>query len=346
MDQRSHIPHLSIVLLLVVAFSLSTRLVTFEMQRESGTSAKSILVMLLGDSRRLFANHFFIKADEYFHAGYYPSIFDQAAGAQKGDGSALATGAATGDAYAGEVEWMHGPQDWIERFSRNFFPSEHVHLDAEDHDHNGDGKPDHAAENHDSHDHDGDGVPDHAAADHAPTGAEAHGHDHGHEQGAAPESEGSEMREILPWLRIAAELDPNREETYVTGAYWLRKRMNRVAEAEVFLREGMRANPKSYALAYELARIYDEHHQDVRRARNLYQLALRYWNDSQRLAPEPDRFLLAQILGQLADLERRAGNSGCAVELLRQLKLISPHPDGVEKLIRETESGGAPARQP
>lgn len=328
------------MLLLVAAFSLSTRLLTFEMQRESGASAKSILVMLLGDSRRLFANHFFIKADEYFHAGYYPSIFDQAAVAQKGAGSALATGAATGDAHAGEVDWMHEPKDWIERFSRNFFPSEHVHLDGEDHDHDGDGVPDHAAKDH----------ADDATADHNPTSAEAHSHDHGddhgHDHGAAPESEGSEMREILPWLRIAAELDPNREETYVTGAYWLRKRMNRVAEAEAFLREGIRANPKSYALAYELARIYDEHHQDARRARNLYQLALRYWNDSQRLAPEPDRFVLAQILGQLADLERRAGNARRAVELLRELKLISPYPDAVEKLIRETESGGTPARQP
>jgi tetratricopeptide (TPR) repeat protein len=154
------------------------------------------------------------------------------------------------------------------------------------------------------------------------------------------------MREILPWLRIAAELDPNRVETYVTGAYWLRKRMDRVPEAEAFLRDGMRANPKSPALAYELARIYDEHHQDANRARNLYQLALRYWNDSQRLAPEPDYFLLAQILGQFATLERRAGNIPRAVALLRELKKFSPHPDGVEQLIREVESTPPSASQP
>jgi len=328
-DQRSHIPHLAIALLLVVAFSLSTRLLTFELQREAGTPAKSILVLLLGDSRRLFANHFFIKADEYFHAGYYPSIFDQAAVAKKGGGSAVATGAVTGDAHAGEVEWMHAPQDWIERFSRNFFPSEHVHLDALE----------------DDHDHDGDGVPDHAAADHAEAGAEPHDHDHGHAHGAAPEDEGSSMREILPWLRIAAELDPNRIETYVTSAYWLRKRMNRVAEAEAFLRDGLRANPKSYALAYELARIHDEHHHDAGRARNLYQLALRYWNDTQRLAPEPDHFTLAQILGQFATFERRAGNPNRAVELLRELKLISPHPNAVEQLIQDVLAGKPPASE-
>jgi len=32
---------------------------------------------LLGDGRRLFANHFFIMADVYFHSGYYPSVFDR-----------------------------------------------------------------------------------------------------------------------------------------------------------------------------------------------------------------------------------------------------------------------------
>ena len=34
----------------------------------------------MGDSRQLFANHFFTKADVYFHSGYYPSVFDQAIG--------------------------------------------------------------------------------------------------------------------------------------------------------------------------------------------------------------------------------------------------------------------------
>ena len=31
---------------------------------------------LLGDSRRMFANSFYVKADEYYHSGYYPTIFD------------------------------------------------------------------------------------------------------------------------------------------------------------------------------------------------------------------------------------------------------------------------------
>src|SRR5438034_2728201 len=30
----------------------------------------------VGEGRKLFANHFYVKADVYFHSGYYPSIFD------------------------------------------------------------------------------------------------------------------------------------------------------------------------------------------------------------------------------------------------------------------------------
>jgi tetratricopeptide (TPR) repeat protein len=311
-NRPSHIPHLLLVLLLIMAFSLSARLITEELTREPEHGSQSLTVMLLGDSRRLFANHFFSKADEYFHAGYYPSIFDQAAVANKGGGSAVATGAITGDAHAGEVEWQREPRDWIERFSRNFFPSEHMHLDEMD---GGD------------HDHD-------------------HGHGHAHDHAGTQTNDGSAMREILPWLRISAELDPNRIETYVTGAFWLRKRMNRVAEAEEFVRDGLRANPKSYALVYELARIQEEHHRNVGRARNLYQLALRYWDESQRLAPEPDHFLLAQILGQLATLERRTGNPARAVELLRELRKISPNPAGIDQLIRDTEAGKPPITAP
>jgi tetratricopeptide (TPR) repeat protein len=150
------------------------------------------------------------------------------------------------------------------------------------------------------------------------------------------------MREILPWLRISAELDPNREETYITGAYWLRKRMNRVREAEEFLRDGMRANPRSYALTFELARIYDEHHNDPVRARNLFGLSLRYWDQSQLLAPEPDLFVRAQILGQYARLEQREGDAERAVTLLQELRKISPHPASIDELIRKAREGNPP----
>ena len=51
--------------------------------------------------------------------------------------------------------------------------------------------------------------------------------------------EGGNEREILPWLRLSAELDPQRVETYTVAAYWLRA-VGKMVEAEHFLREGLR----------------------------------------------------------------------------------------------------------
>ena len=40
----------------------------------------------------------------------------------------------------------------------------------------------------------------------------------------------STERELLPWLKISAELDPQRVETYTVAAYWLRPRNVHLAQ--------------------------------------------------------------------------------------------------------------------
>ena len=69
---------LLLLLLLAGAFSLATTLQPRALKWSKRAQADSVLKVLLGDGRRLFANHFFVKADKYFHSGYYPSIFDRA----------------------------------------------------------------------------------------------------------------------------------------------------------------------------------------------------------------------------------------------------------------------------
>src|SRR4051812_28183600 len=70
-------PCLVLLLLLTVCFSLATYLQPRSMKWGERAQADSMMKALLGDGRRIFANHFFTKADVYFHSGYYPSIFDQ-----------------------------------------------------------------------------------------------------------------------------------------------------------------------------------------------------------------------------------------------------------------------------
>ena len=60
--------------------------------------------------------------------------------------------------------------------------------------------------------------------------------------------EHSHEREILPWLQLAADMDPQMIQTYTVGAYFLRQHLNQPQEAEAFLREGLRNNPDNYEI--------------------------------------------------------------------------------------------------
>jgi len=81
----------------------------------------------------------------------------------------------------------------------------------------------------------------------------------------------------LPWLRLAAEMDPHQVQTYLTASFWLRSALNQPKEAEEFLREGLRANPDSFDILIELGYVYDFNKNDPRSARRLWELALQKW---------------------------------------------------------------------
>lgn len=283
--------------LLVAAFTLSTTLEPrFRQWSQRKAPPQGALAALLGDSRRLFANHFFVESDVYLHGGYYPGIFDrpenfpnaaaQQAGAQAvgPDHDADHDEHASGhhhDEHCGH-DFLGQPRNWIDAFGRNFFPSKHTHL--------GEGK-----------------------------------------------SSMADAREILPWMKLSAELDPQRVDSYTVGAYWLRQ-MGKNAEALQFLREGLRNNPESYEILYELGRCFEEKNAPVL-ARNLWELALSRWREQQGRQKEPDKLLLAQILTHLTRLEVRANHRDQAVVYLEVLKKISPAPQEIQKRIAEVKAG-------
>jgi tetratricopeptide (TPR) repeat protein len=290
---------LILLLLLVTVFGLSSWIEPW-FQRWAGnrSSEANLLAVALGDSRKLFARHIYVKADAYFHNGFYPSIFDYN---QDPKGSFLSQqiGLQEQQETACKMSHVSEPRDWIERFGRNFYPSRHSHL--------GESLP----------------HPDHQSDPHN------HGSDHD-----ATRPEGLE-REILPWLRFSAGLDPNRVETFVVAAYWLRKELAKTDEAEQFLREGLRANPGSQEILFELGRIYYEDRKDFSRARNLWELALQSWEKNDANQDSPNVFLYAQILGNLSRLEDEQKNYAQAIVYLEKLAQFSPHAATIRQWIVE-----------
>ena len=187
--------------------------------------------------------------------------------------------------------------DWLDRFSRHFYPARHTHLGE-------------------------------TGCGHSDCQSSKDGHAHDHDDGRSE-------REVLPWLRLSAGLDPQRVETYVVSAYWLRRELGKVNEAEQFLREGLQANPGDCEILFELGRIQLEARHDPGRARNIWEVALSNWRQQEQPKKEPNVFINAQILGQLARLEEGQKNYAKAVDYLRLLEAVSPHKPQIQKWIEE-----------
>ena len=233
--------------------------------------------VLLGDGRRMFANHFFVKADISFHSGYYPSIFDQDDAPTNSAHMTAQEGSKEEEEHEKQMDFLGKPRDWIDQFGRHFMVTEHTHLT------------------------------------------------------------GGTEREILPWLRISASLDPHRIDTYTVASYWLR-RLGRTQDAEQFLREGLRANPNNYDILLELGTLYSENLHDLSRARGVLQLALRRWREQETGKTDPATVDLDKILMKLAKVEQEQGDVVQALEHLEEAKKVSPNPLGVQARIDELKS--------
>lgn len=288
------------VALLVTGAGLAARLDSWYLQWP-GNRAQTLnpLDVYVGQGQRLFGAHFYRMADVYYHSGYYPSIFDNHEAFQT-EHMAGDAELAAGHTCDGEHDFLGKPRDIIERFSRHFFPSQHTHLGTGDHSH--------------GHDHD-------------------HSHDHSHDHDHGAENAGQDVREILPWLQIAAKLDPEMPETYTVAAYWLRERMGRDREAEAFLREGLRHLPGHPQLLFELGRVFHENRNDPDRARNLWLHASRVSLGRNENATPQERFILQQIESRLAKLAEERDDLPAAIAHWRQVAALTPGPEAVEERI-------------
>lgn len=144
-------------------------------------------------------------------------------------------------------------------------------------------------------------------------------------------------REILPWLRLAADLDPQKIETYTVGAFFLREHLGRTQEAEAFLREGLRNNPDSCEILFELGRLYRDGLHDTTRARNVWELGVRKYLLRSPEQQKEDSMILDELAVNLARLEEDAGNYGQAINWFHLAQKVSPNPGALQKQIDDLQ---------
>jgi tetratricopeptide (TPR) repeat protein len=313
---------LSLGLLGVVALCLATALDPwFQSWAGNRAASKDILQLALGDGRRLFARQVYAKADAYFHNGYYPTIYDNPEGFQRAHIAEERHQNGSDDAEE-EENFLGKPKDWLDAFGRHFYPARHTHL--------------------------GDSGCGHSCCQRAKSGQ---GHDedcpHKNHDASTHAAQGGEEREILPWLRLSSDLDPQHVETYVVGAFWLRSKLGKIDEAERFLREGLQANPGDFEILYELGRIYSENRKDKDRARNVWELALQNWRQREPAKAQPNLLAYAQILNSLATLEWYENHFDRSIQHLEALKAVSGNKQTIQKWIDEARSKlAAPSSSP
>jgi tetratricopeptide (TPR) repeat protein len=279
---------LLLIALLVLSFGLAADLQPQFVAWPGSRADGDIFKITLGESRRLFANEFYTKADAYYHSGFYPTIFDNN-DAFKTAHMAEDTGAVHSKNHGEEESFMGPPIDWIEAFGRHFFPDRHTHLDE--------GGPQDDLSSSDS------------------------------------------IREILPWLKLSTDLDPQNVQNYTVTAYWLRQRMHKTDEADQVLLEGLHENPGSCDILFELGRLYAESYHDTNRAENVWAAAAKNWKpvkgDDDTVAA--NNFIFEKITTQLGETERNAGHWQAAIDWFEKAKNVSRTPEALQAQIDEAK---------
>ncbi len=159
-------------------------------------------------------------------------------------------------------------------------------------------------------------------------------------------SSSSEVREILPWLKLSSKLDPENIQTYLVIAFWLRTTLHDAPEAEQVLREGLRNNPGNPQLLFELGRIDEDDYHEPAKARNVWEAGLRTWALEKPGVPKSerlkisnenfdDRDLYDKLEENLAKLEADTGNYSAAIAHFQEAQLASTKPADLQKQIND-----------
>jgi tetratricopeptide (TPR) repeat protein len=130
--------------LFILSFGLACHLDAWrEASGQFPKRSEGVLSAFLGESQGILAALLFIKADVYFHRGFYPSIFERTAGSGTSHMVSESHSSHEEHAHTGNDEHGHShegeqhcpkdfenkPLDWIDSLSRSFYPSVHIHAD-------------------------------------------------------------------------------------------------------------------------------------------------------------------------------------------------------------------------
>ncbi len=155
---------------------------------------------------------------------------------------------------------------------------------------------------------------------------------------------GSDVREIMPWLRLAAQADPHDIPVLLTAAFWLARDAGRPDLAAALLREARADNPFNDRISFELARI-DLHAGRLAEARRELDAAIVFWPGGRDAGSPTARDDLARMLTYRAVLHEVDGEMDAARRALRAALSLHPEWNDIRARLEELDSGQETAEQ-
>ncbi|MGB2600929.1 MAG: hypothetical protein WBD00_03300 [Candidatus Omnitrophota bacterium] len=130
---------------------------------------------------------------------------------------------------------------------------------------------------------------------------------------------GDQLKQIVPWLYYAAELDPHNVKAYTLTGYYLIYRLNKPDQGMAFLKKGLANNPDSWEINAEIGREYFQ-------VQKNYATSLRYFQRAKDLLDKTshDKFQERYVLSYLALCYEKTGQLDKTLPLYKRLDEIFP----------------------
>lgn len=153
---------------------------------------------------------------------------------------------------------------------------------------------------------------------------------------------GEQVKEIMPWLWLAAQADPHNIMHYVVASFWLAHEAGRPDIARQLLAQARWQNPFNYTIAMEDALIC-LHLGHADEAASLLDAGLAFWPG--KANPEDEEILndKSRMLLYRALLHEASGNTEAAINNLNEIIMAFPDRKEIRSRIEELKSGREPS---
>jgi len=130
---------------------------------------------------------------------------------------------------------------------------------------------------------------------------------------------GDQTKEIIPWLYYSAKIDPHNTDAYTITAFYLSHIFGKNEDALDFLREGLKYNPDSWKINFEIGRMYFQCFNDPEKA-------VRFLSRAYLLQKEKphDKFQQRYVLTLLAASYEAIGDEQSALKTYKHLSELCP----------------------